>query len=347
MADFSIAKECDILLTAEQVWADSQSQTEMYAAEAETVKALVAQQKGRTDILTKLEDPALEDDQVKIVWMDFCTDSEPDDCGDVCDFEGEEPILDSKTYSLTACKELTFSLDENNLLRNKYTFEEASAKGLMNIMRQFDEYLNKQGLLFLSANAGYNKNQDTGTWVPNTMYIPAADYNQDLMVDMVVDAKINKLTNPFLIDSGALYKSFLNAEYNSGNLDGKGDLVKSKLFPAYFDMFGFAASEITDTSFLVTPYAYAFANRHYNPTSPYNFKAQGVDQIRYSIESKNIPGVMYDVFHIKECSGMRAKHTWKVQVRWAYLLNPEGCDDGAGNKVSGILSYTKGEVPTT
>lgn len=344
MADLSIAKECDILLTAEQVWADSQSQNEMYSADAETIKALKEQQTGRTDILTKLEDPALEDDEITVTWIDFCETPEPEDCTSVCDFEGEEPELDSVKYKLDLCKELTFSLDENSLLRNKYTFEEVSAKGLLNLAKSFDEYLNRQSLLFLSANAGLNKGGAAGTFVGSTLEVDPANYNEDLLIDMVMDAKLSKMNDAFLIDSGALYRAFMKSQLESGNADGKGSFAKSQLFKTYFDLIGFPTAPVTDTSFVVSPYAYAVANRAYNPSSPTEFQVKNLYQIRSTFASRNIPGIVYDVYHQTECSGRRKLHTWKMQVNWKFLLNPLCASEG--QTVTGILSYTK-ETPST
>lgn len=347
MADFSIAKQCDILLKAEEVWADSQNQTEMYSANAETIKALATEQKDRTKILTSIEDPTLEEDEVKVVWLDLCETAEPDDCDDVCDFDGPEPELDSKVYKMDKCKQLSFSLDENNLLRNKYTLEEAAAKKLLNIKKAMDEYLNRQSLLFLTANAGYNRNQQGGTWDPNTMIIDAENYNNNLMVKMAKDSVMNQIKDAFVIDSGELYDAKMLAQLGKDDCCGKGEMAKSGLFNTYFDLFGFPTAPVTDSTFLVSPHAYAIANRVYNPTSPTEFEAsKGLKQIRYTIASDNIPGVQYDVYYQKECSGRRFKHVWLVQVNWEFLLNPAGCEIGVGNQVTGILSYTKEGIVT-
>ncbi len=348
MADFSIAKQCDIVLKAESEWKDSQSQTEMYNADAEVITALATEQVGRNRILTDLQSTDMDDDEVKVVWIDNCEVPLDDACQNVCDFTGGEAKLKSKKYKLTKCKSASFSIDENDLRRNAYTPEEYVANQFLVKTKALDEYLNKQGLLFLSNNAGYNKNQGEYTWKANSMQVPQNRYDVDLMVDMVIDAKVNLIKDPFLVDSGTLFKPFLKAELEKGDSDGSGSDRKSKLFRTYFDLIGFPTSGITDNSFLVAPGSYAFANRSYNPGQPTTYNPTSGWQQRWSMPSFNIPGVAYDVYYKYECSGKRFKHTYLIQVTFDFLLNPEGCGENA-KKVTGILSYKKAKppVPTT
>ncbi len=348
MADLSLAKQCDIILKTEEVWADSQNQTDMYTADAESIKALASQQTNRVQLVTSLENPELEDDVVKVVWIDNCGDTLDDDCQDVCDFTGEAAGLNSKNFQLNTCKSFSFSADENDLRRNRYSLEEYVARQLLSKTKLIDEYLNAQSLLFLSANAGYNKNAEGYTLNGSTLEVPESDYNLDLLVKMVVDAKINKIGDPFLVDNGALYKDYLKAELDAGNAEGKGNNQRKMLFPTSFDLVGFPTAPITDTSFLVSPGSYAFAHRNYNPAEPTTYNPTNGWQQRYSIPSNNIPGLRYDIYYKYECSGKRFKHTWYGEVNFGFLLNPVGCDIqvDAGppivnDQVSGILSYTK------
>lgn len=344
MADLSLSKQCDIKLKAEEVWADSQGQREMYEADAESIKTLYQKQAGRVQLLTQIENPNLEDDTVKVIWIDNCDDALDASCQDVCDFSGTDKPLASKDYTLTNCKSASFSIDENDLLRNNYTLEEYAAKQLMTKMKSLDEFFNIQSLLFLSANAGYNSNQ---TMNGTTVDIAAANYTVDLLVEMAVDARLNRFSNPFVLDSGTLFKEFMKVQLEKGNSDGSGPFNKKNIFDTSFDLFGFAASGITDTSFLVNPGAYAFAHRNYNTPQPMEYVAEGVHQIRYTIPSNNIPGLSYDVYYKKVCSGHRTKHVWYLEKKWGFLLNPAGCDidvNGDGLTIenrTGILSYTK------
>src|SRR5690606_9424873 len=157
--------------------------------------------------------------------------------------------------------------------------------------------------------AGYNKNKETFTFSSTTLQIPAANYTNDLFVKMVIDAKINKLKDPFVIDNGALYRYVLNAQLEQGNGEGKGNHKKATLFDTYFDLVGFPTAPITDTTFLVSASAYAFASRNYNGANPIEVNPKDGRQIRFSIPSNNIPGLRYDVYHEYVCSGKRFTHS--------------------------------------
>lgn len=354
MADLSVAKECDIIVTTEQVWADSQNQTDHYTANAETIKALAERQRDRTRILTSLEDTSLEDDEVRIVWIDTCNDQLDEACQPVCDFTATDVPIASKTYSLTDCVSASFSADENDFLRNKYTLEEYVAKNILSKIKMLDEQLNAKALLFLSANAGYNKNPENYNFVGSTLQIPTADYNNELYIKMVIDSKLNKLTDPFVVDSGALYRDYLRAQLDKDNADGSGNQKRTVLFPTYFDLVGFPSAPVTDTTFLVSPTSYAFGTRNYNSAAPTVVETKNLRQIRYSIPSNSVPGVSYDVTKQIVCSGNRFKHEYLITARTGFFLNPVGCDvlvtpevegedpvPAVYDNVSGILSYTK------
>ncbi|MDM1396068.1 hypothetical protein [Myroides odoratimimus] len=339
MAEISIANQCDILLKAEEDWNNSQSQKDMYKAEATTISALTTEQVGRNKVITSLEDPSMDDDEVTVVWIDNCETKLDDDCQDVCNFTGSQASMNSKKFKLTKCKSASFSIDENALRRSRYTLEEFVANQLLVKTKALDEYLNKQGLLFLSANAGYNKNQDEFTWNANSMEVPKDRYNIDLLVDMKIDIQVNNMADAFLIDNRSLLKPYMNAGLDKEDLQS-GNFKRSELFKTYFDIAGFPVAGVDDTSFLVAPGSYAFVNRNYNESTPKQVNPSSGWQQRYSIPSFNVPGVVYDVYYKYDCSGKRFKHTYYMEVNYDFLLNPVGCGE-TGKQVSGILSYKK------
>jgi len=347
MADLSVADQCDIILKAEEVWADSQNQTDMYTADAETIKALAERQKGRTRIITELENPELEGNNVKIVWLDNCGEELDATCQDVCDLTAEEVAMNSKNFTLTKCKSASFKINENDVLRNRYTIDEIVARKILAKMKALDEHINVQSLLFLSANAGYNKNPEAYTFTSDSLQIPAADYTNELYVKMAIDAKINKISDPFIVDNGALYRYYLNAQLEQGNAEGKGNQRKTMLFPTYFDLVGFPSAAITDDTFLISSSAYAFASRNYNGNTPIEVNPKEGRQMRWSMPSNTIPGLRYDVYHEYSCTGKRFTHTYYIEANFDFVLNPVGCDvlvstgPDVFDQVSGILSYTK------
>ncbi|WP_179022050.1 hypothetical protein [Winogradskyella forsetii] len=347
MADLSIAKECDIQLITEQVWADSQNQTDQYTADAETIRMMADKQADRNQILTSLEDTSLEDDEIKVIWIDQCGEELDETCQEVCDFTASDVPLASETYSLTDCVSKSFAADENDFLRNKYTIEEYIAKQLLHTIKLLDEQLNAKALLFLSANAGLNTHPEAYTFNATTLEVDAADYTNEMYVKMAIDAKMNKIMDPFVVDNGALYRAYLRAQLDKDNYDGSGNQKRTMLFDTSFDLLGFPKTAVTDTTFLVSPYSYAFGSRNYNSAAPTIVETKDLRQIRYSIPSNNVPGVVYDVTKQIVCSGNRFKHEYLVKARTGFFLNPVGCDvlvdtePDVFDNVTGILSYTK------
>lgn len=347
MADLSVADQCDIVLKAEQVWNDSQNQTEMYTADAETIKALAERQQGRTQIITELENPELEGNNVKIVWLDNCGEELDDNCQDVCALDAAEVAMASKNFTLNNCKSASFKIDENDVLRNRYTLDEIVARKLLAKMKALDEWINAKSLLFLSASAGYNKNPEAFTFNATTLEVPEANYTTEMYVKMAIDAKINKITDPFVVDSGALYRYFLNAQIDKDNAEGSGNNKRTMLFPTSFDLVGFPSAPITDSTFLVSSSAYAFASRNYNGNTPVEVNPKEGRQIRWSMPSNTVPGLRYDIYHEYVCSGKRFTHTYYIEANFGFALNPVGCDvlvstgPDVFDQVSGILSYTK------
>lgn len=354
MADLSVADQCDIILKAEEVWADSQGQTDMYTADAETIKALAERQVGRTRIITELENPELEANTVKIVWLDNCGQVLDDACQDVCDLEATEIAMNSKTVNLNKCASASFKVNENDLLRNRYSLDEIVARKMLSITKALDEEINAKSLLFLTANVGLNKNPETYAKVGETLQIPAADYDTDLYLKFMIDSKLNKLSDAFVVDNGALYRYYMNAQLNANNLDGSGDFKRSQLMKTYFDFTGFAQAPVTaQDTFLISSSAYAFASRNYNSSAPTEVNPKGGRQVRWSVASNTIPGIRYDVYHEYVCTGKRFTHTYYVEANYDFVLNPIGCDfevTPAGpddtppavvGNVTGILGYNK------
>jgi hypothetical protein len=60
---------------------------------------------------------------------------------------------------------------------------------------------------------------------------------------------------------------------------------------------------------------------------------------RWSIESKTLPGVFYDVIYNNECvANNEIKHNWSLYVKAGIFLNPLGCNDD----VTGVIKFVCG-----
>lgn len=330
----------EIKLKAEEMWADGQQSTQ-YVVDAEAVKAIKAEQ---TAIIEELNGSPEKDYQVAVSWLDNCDAVDAACPADFCDFTGTPVDTAKKTYALNLCRTASFSVDDNDVAGSIYGKNEVVVKTTLHRLKLLDEYMARQALIFLNANAGtnlapgaYNYNATT-----KSTEIPVSEYSSKIIPVWEQMAIKNRLANPFLIDDGSLFVDFRNAKYNQGNAEGKGDAARYGSVRLYFDQFNFTSAGITpDTTFMVAPNAAALHTRTFNPSVPTAYDLENGKQTRYTIASPNIPGVNYDVYYKMKCSGKRVSHHWLFAVTAGFFLNPTACDSGN----TGILSFTKYTPP--
>lgn len=340
--DFSASALQAIKLKAEQMWTDSRL-GEDYKAHAEAAVAVKANSTAKWRINPE------KDQDVIINWINPCT-VVAEDCESNCDLTEDELETDGKTYTPALCKKSGFSVNAEKSRTNSYSVEEIAANGLAQSVKVLDEWWAQQTLIKLKSFSGINVDPLPGTWAAGTTTIPAANYNVSLIPEIMKDAMMNKMSNPYYINNGDLWIPWQNAMLDAGNLDGKGDLARIQQLKMYFDMWNFGPAGITEDIFAVSSGAIAFVTTNRNPDTP-TVIGGSVQQTRYTVPSSVIPGVKYDVFYSLKCitNGTTGKenivHTWRVETRGDQFLNPEGCIVNVGGtdyNPTGVLSYSKG-----
>lgn len=340
MALMTEAALSQIKLKAEEMWADGQQSTQ-YHTNCEAIKAIKAEQ---TAEIEELNGSPEKDFQVKVAWLNNCAATDAACPADFCDFTGTPVDTAGKVYALNLCRTAGFSVDENDIAGSIYGKNEVVVKTTLHRLKLLDEYLAKQGLIFFNANAGTNLAPGAYAYhVGNkTTYVPTIEYKSTIVPAWEQTAIKNKIVNPYIVDDGSLFIDHRNAQFNSGNGEGKGDAARYGAVRMYFDQFNFTAAGVTpDNTFMVAKDACALHTRNFNPAVPTAYDLENGKQTRYTIASNNIPGVKYDAYYKMKCAGKRVSHHWLFAVTAGIFLNPEGC--AAGN--TGILSFTKGVAP--
>jgi hypothetical protein len=343
--DFSPSQINKILLKAESMWTNSQLANSQ-VPHAEAAQALIANQTAR---ITALEDKE-KDNVVKINWVNTCAVT-VQDCTTNCELTGPQAETGSKEYTLDLCKEVTFSVDAEKLRTNTYSYDEVVAPLLNTALNKLDEYVAQQTLVKLKAYSGVNAAPEPWTYntTTGTTDVPNVDWNLSMVAHLLNQADLNNMDNPYFIESGSLWIPWTNAMFNAGNFDGKGDLARMQALNGrfYFDRRNFAKAGITEDMFMVNPGAVALANKTRNPENPTEFGGK-VAQTRWTIASRSLPGVSYDVFYQLSCITVSGKehliHTFKIQVLMGIFLNPEGCPITINSVVyspTGVISYNK------
>lgn len=315
---------------ADAIWPDNAS-NKQYVTNAEVMTAIMENQ---TVQLSPLKGE--KENEVKLIWLEMC----PEDttaCTDICATGTAQEISGACVSYETSClAEKAFKIPMLAFDVTSYEFQEAVAKGLLASMKALDEKLAQLAVAALVSFGGVNKFEDGIFEGTDFLFVPPQYWGPDLMGQLSMASIINKFTNPYLISGSNLYVANWNAGMNAGNADGKGAAKKMMEFPAYFDLFN-VDSIAGKSTFLVDPNALAYISRTRFSSTPMQI-LNGADKILYSIPSKNLPGVSYDVTHFTVCENEDIFYYWKLQAKGVFAQNPTGCD----TDITGILQFTCG-----
>jgi len=314
-------------LSADAVWADSARNKDFIA----NVATLTAIRENQTVLIEELTNP-LKDKTVTVYWTEDC-DETTAACSNDCATAGSLPGTSCKDYSLDICREVEFAITEKTYRTIAPTMEEAIAVSMLRKMKVLDEYLTVQAVNKLEAGKGVNQyTGGKGAVSGFTTTVNAAYWNSSLFPYLKLVADYNKFNSPFLVSGANLFEAKMNAMANAANADGKGAATLFNTMPVYNDIFNIDSTLADQVTFLVNKNALAFHSKAY-----YNWNAGDIRSehrggagsstgSRYQVESKNLPGVFYDVIHKITCSSDVITHNWKIQFKGGIFRNPVGCN---------------------
>lgn len=333
-------------LQVEEAWANSQAATETSVPDSATIDRMVAMQAGAQAPLVQVATDPSKDYDVSVYWPDFCGLEAVDCVTDVCDdLTADQAEVLKKDYKVEQCIEDKFAINEQDFWKSWLNKDNFIARNISNKISNLISRLNMKAIIFLQANAGLNLGGNYEANGSLQYVIPSADFaSTDVLVNMVYDATISKLQNPFVIDGRNLWKLIFNAQLNGGNADGAGDANRAALFNLVtFDPIGFAkVADAARSTFLISPAAYAFVTKNYieNAVPVYD---EAAGKWKYSIELGRY-GARVDVFMQRICiDGAKNlyKYVWLFKLHYDFFANPAGCDQGEGQAVTGIIEYTR------
>lgn len=323
-----------IQLMADNVWADNAS-AKFYKANTGAIDAIRENQ--------TVSFPQLQTDkwnQIKLIWLEMCgTDTTA--CTDLCAAGTLDEIQSGcETHELACLAEAGFTINQFAFDYTSYDFQMAVAKGFLAKTKLLDEKIAQLAVAALSSFAGVNQYTTGLAEGTGNAFIPPAYWGSDLMAEFAMIAIINKFNNPYLVSGSNLYKSNWNAMMNAGNADGAGAAKKMDFFPAYFDLFNVDSVNTPDkVTYLVDPNALAFVNKaRYPDASNPIIYTNGANKTLYSIPSRNLAGINYDVIYSTVCTDDEIVHNFKIKATGAFLQNPVGCND----EITGVLEFKCG-----
>lgn len=330
--------DCGLLLESkikmDEIWADAQASQE-YVAEVDALQYLWENQTHKT--FTELQDPS-KDRSIKINWLSDCATGEVEDCGDECDIDGNEIGDSCRDYELDICKEIGLKVAHKKYRTSIWSKEEVLARARLSKMKQMDEYIVSTIISLLDTFTGTNQDTQYGMLNGDT-YIPATDWNASLMAYFQKVIILNRMRDAFMLSGNNLFQTIWNAEMNASNANGAGDAARFRSMKKYFDLFNIDGTLGAQKTFLLRPGSYAFVNKaYYDPTPTQHIGPDA--RMLYSVQSKNLPFISYDVIAHTICTGNEYYDVEKIMFKGGFFQNPIHC----GGEMTGSLSFRCGSL---
>lgn len=322
-----------VQVTIDQAWGDPIQKADL-VAEVEALRMQMAKQTARVEDIIRGSGRDAKRITKTIYWQDFCSLT-PEDCSDECVATSATSDDSEKDITISGCKQIEFALSLKQFRTVPHMWDETVAPRLAANMKAMDEWLNAQFIAFLEANKGNHEytlsvgSNDSQDWT-----IPAESWSVDLIPELQLAARFARFGRPYLLDGTNLWAKVYQAGYFSQNADGKGENALLNTFPYVFDPITMNTSAPNKT-YLVNASAVALATGNYWGDAPIEM-APG--HFVYRIQSRNLPGVYYDVHEIRACGTNDFVSSFQIRVNYEFLLNPVGCTSTR----TGILAFEKG-----
>ncbi|NVO33215.1 hypothetical protein [Hymenobacter lapidiphilus] len=314
MADISALYLTNVKQAAEALYRENFLALAIDPAHVITANAVLANQ--RTGNIQQLLQ-ASSTDSVDVVWG-TSDGMAVVDCTTDCELTGPKGTGETITITAPICKEIAFSISEEDARRSGRTVEQQTAFMLAQAAVKMDTMVNTQTLVRLKAlQDSYKAGTLSGPFaagVGGVINVTTADYNRKLMANMMRLARLNLMGSPYLIDSGALYVDYMDARFDGANAEGRGDAARVAALMEYFDLEGFVDAAITEDTFIIKPGSVGLFHKHFNPDTPREINGE-VGQVRSTFASPAITGMVYDLFSTEKCVAIGATtRTEIVQV---------------------------------
>lgn len=349
MATLTCAALTAIYYSAESLYADGQKKAD-YVAEVNAAKAVIENTTAKINVL----DVNNKVREAKIYWNKKTTTT-INDCADtpdtLCALTGDESDADCKTYVIEECTSAGFVVDDALYAGSNLNANEVFADNMLKTMKALDEAIAQKIIAKIDSFSSPNLHTTVGVGCPGAVgpdnwaqtYIQPTYWTPEVMAYFLQVARINKFASPFLLDGDNLYTPYFRAINEAGNANGAGAKAMIEKIKYYEDMVNMAVvNGSTRKTFMVERGTTAFSSyalwAKNGMTNPLN---HGAGQFKFSVPSKNIPGLVYDVYTKDECSGAYEKHTVRIQANYDVFNGP-----AAVNGSTGVLEFVCGNCPS-
>ncbi len=269
-----------------------------------------------------------------VFWQDVCPE-DPGSCTTMCDPVAADNDDTSQDYEITTCKERSFALSMKQYRTSPLDYMDTVALRMAAAMKDLEEMLDKEFILFLEANKGTQEYlafpfgaDASGDWE-----IPANYWDIDLIPQLELATRFSRFNSSYILDGTNLWTAIYKAGYYAQNPEGRGENALFATFPYVFDPLNMAQVAANKT-YLVNGSAVALATANWWGDVAVSY-APGIRT--YRIPSQTIPGVYFDVIEHEACLGNDFVQSYKIQLYYDFFLNPVGCTPDR----TGIIAFEK------
>jgi hypothetical protein len=318
---------------ADEIWADPMKNNDLIA-DVITARAVLENQSVKFEDITRGKN-----NELRVEWLTKC-DITVGECSDDCDIDGVDADPQCKDYEIACLFESEFKVPERAYRERTIEMQQSIAFQKLQHMTAIDERLTQYIIAGLTAGAGTNLfTGGIGDADPGITYI-APQYWDDKIFGYFDQVKrLNKFRNPYLVTGNNLYQMLYNAPLETGTTLDKGLVKKIGTIRIYQDPENIEDHAAGQT-FLVHKTAAAFLNKAWNKVNAANAEQKAGQYWQWSEESKNLPGVYYDITMKETCSGDEFYQAFKIKIHGLFAMNPFPCDDDN----TGVLIFSCGEA---
>jgi hypothetical protein len=263
---------------------------------------------------------------VSVEWQTDC-EGETEDCTDDCTISGDDATPECKEYEVACLQESSFKVADRAYRERTITSQDSIADLLGRRMKLLDEWIAAYVLTGIHTNVGTNVYTGApGTVAGTTTTIGAGDWNDNIWGYLALVEKMNQFSNSYLISGYNLFQLIYNRMAEFANADGKGNVNKMGFLQnrVYFDPFN-VESDFSAHTFMLHKNAAAFIGKAWYPLGGANAVELVPGQMAYSLNSLNLPGIVYDVFTQRTCLSNEYYTAVKVQLHGLFATNPSPC----------------------
>jgi hypothetical protein len=305
---------------ADDIWNDPMKNNDLIA-EVVTPNAILANQSVNFTELT-----GTKNNELRVEWLTKC-DITPTACTDDCDITGEDADPQCKDYEIECLYETTFQVPLRAYRDRTTEMQQSIAFQKLAHMKALDERLAQYMIAGLVTAAGTNLfTGGVGDVSGTTTYVAPQYWDLALFGYFDQVRRLNKFRNPYLLTGNNLYQLIWNIPFEAGTSADKGVVRKMGTLRIYQDPENIEDHAAGQT-FLVHKTAVAFLNKAWNKINPINAEVKAGQYWEWSEESKNIPGVFYDITMKETCVGNEFYQAFKIKLHGLFASNPFPCDD--------------------